>query len=163
MNNQETTTKLKALRGDRSAREVADAIGITEATLLAYERGDQAPRAEVKIRIARLYDVPVDAIFNSEDYEGDNEMAKIEKNLDSESVIRDFDDRFVFPLIYLQEAMVHAATEAVEKYEFESNNDAFGLACLLQVFAGQIKAINGNSEKVIGTVTDIVKRAGGIT
>ena len=61
-------------------------------------------------------------------------MSNTEKKFDAESLIRDWDDRMIFPLEYLQKAMLHAATEAVEKYEFEDNDEAFGLACLLQVF-----------------------------
>lgn len=220
---------LRLLRGDRSTAEVAEAIGISEPSLLAYEGDERAPGDGVKARIAKFYGTPVETIFKVNDEEGENTMKRsitkaieeghqmieengsldlsveeieriismanqeaeksqgktckgdaileaiglafeagiavgrrYEKKFDSESVIHEMEDRLIYPLEYLQEAMTHAAAEAVGKYEFESNADAFGLACLLRVFADQLKAISDNSDKVIATVTEIVKNAGAV-
>ena len=54
---------LRELRGTRSADEVARALGIGAAALIAYENGERFPRDEVKVRIAHYYDLPVDALF----------------------------------------------------------------------------------------------------
>lgn len=67
---------LRLLRGDRSTAEVAETIGISEPSLLAYERGEWAPRDEVKARIAKFYGTPVETIFNVNDEEGENTMKR---------------------------------------------------------------------------------------
>ena len=54
---------LYKLRGTRSRSEVASAIGITERALASYERGERAPRDEVKQRIATFYKRSVQHIF----------------------------------------------------------------------------------------------------
>lgn len=56
-------TKMRQLRGERSARDVADAISISESALLMYERGERNPRDDIKVRIARYYGVGVGDIF----------------------------------------------------------------------------------------------------
>lgn len=63
VNTVDVGTKLRQLRGDRPAREVADALGISESALLMYERGERNPRDDIKIRIAHYYGVGVGDIF----------------------------------------------------------------------------------------------------
>ena len=55
--------RLRALRGERSAKEVANAVGISESALLMYERGERNPRDDIKISLARHYNVGVGTIF----------------------------------------------------------------------------------------------------
>jgi len=55
--------QLTTLRKDRSLKEVADTLGITETALSQYESGKRIPRDEVKIRLADYYGVSVDTIF----------------------------------------------------------------------------------------------------
>lgn len=55
--------KLVELRGDRSQREVADALKISDSAISAYEQGDRVPRDEVKKRIAEYYGETVGSIF----------------------------------------------------------------------------------------------------
>lgn len=59
----ENGKKLRRLRGDRTAKEVAEAIGISESALLMYERGERNPRDDVKELIARFYGENIATIF----------------------------------------------------------------------------------------------------
>lgn len=54
---------LRELRGDRSQREIAKAVGITVMALSQYENGNRIPRDEIKLRLAQFYGKTVDAIF----------------------------------------------------------------------------------------------------
>lgn len=55
--------KLRELRGDRSQREVAEALNISESAVSMYECGERMPRDEVKLRFARYYNTTVEGIF----------------------------------------------------------------------------------------------------
>ena len=55
--------KLKCLRGDRSRREVAKAIGISFSAYTKYERGERVPRDSLKAKIARYFGRSVQEIF----------------------------------------------------------------------------------------------------
>ena len=55
--------KLRELRGERSQREVADAVGTTAMAISLYESGKRIPKDEIKIRLARFYNTTVDALF----------------------------------------------------------------------------------------------------
>lgn len=63
MNKEKISQNLIALRGDRSAREVAEAIGISTSALWMYENGERIPRDEIKIKIAQYYGVSVEDLF----------------------------------------------------------------------------------------------------
>lgn len=63
MNKISTGKKLRELRGDRSASEVAAAVGISESALLMYERGERNPRDDIKISLADYYNVGVGVLF----------------------------------------------------------------------------------------------------
>lgn len=63
MRNVEIGKRLVALRGGKSQIEVAEAVGITQAALSMYERGERIPRDDVKIRLADYYKTSVAAIF----------------------------------------------------------------------------------------------------
>jgi transcriptional regulator with XRE-family HTH domain len=65
MNETTTGEKLKALRGNRTLKEVAESIGITPSALCNYESGIRVPRDEVKIRLANYYKKSVSSIFFS--------------------------------------------------------------------------------------------------
>ena len=64
----ENGKRLRELRGNRSAVEVADAIGISESSLLMYERGERNPRDDIKISIAKYYGVGIGTIFYPEHF-----------------------------------------------------------------------------------------------
>lgn len=55
--------KLKALRGDRTQQEIANAIGVTAMAISQYERGERVPNDEIKIKIAEYFHKEVGEIF----------------------------------------------------------------------------------------------------
>lgn len=55
--------RLVELRGSRTQEEVAKAIGVSLSAVGMYERGERIPRDEVKIALAKYYDVTVQSIF----------------------------------------------------------------------------------------------------
>lgn len=55
--------KLKTLRGKRSRREVAKAIGVSFSAYTKYERGERVPRDSLKSRIAKYFNRSVQEIF----------------------------------------------------------------------------------------------------
>lgn len=54
---------LKRLRGEKTRKEVAEAVGITERALKSYELGDRIPRDDVKQKIANYFGVTVTYLF----------------------------------------------------------------------------------------------------
>ena len=58
-------TKLRALRGNKTQKEVAIDLGITKSALAMYERDQRIPRDEVKVKIAAYYGETVQTIFFS--------------------------------------------------------------------------------------------------
>lgn len=55
--------KLKALRGDKSQKKVADDLGITSMAISLYESGERIPRDEMKERLAAYYKISVQELF----------------------------------------------------------------------------------------------------
>ncbi len=55
--------RLRDLRGDKDADEVAKACGISRSALGMYEIGARIPRDEVKVKLARFYNTSVQEIF----------------------------------------------------------------------------------------------------
>lgn len=54
------------LRGKKSRKDVAEAVGITARTLASYERGERVPRDGIKRKIAEYYGRTVNYIFFSD-------------------------------------------------------------------------------------------------
>lgn len=54
---------LKELRGSRTQREVAEAVGVTTMAISQYERGERLPNDEMKIKLARYFQKTVEEIF----------------------------------------------------------------------------------------------------
>ncbi len=54
---------LRALRGKKTLQKVADDLHISKSALAMYEQNRRVPRDEVKIKIARYYQVPIEEIF----------------------------------------------------------------------------------------------------
>lgn len=63
MDNLKIAENLRKLRGDKSQREVADAVGVTAMAISLYESGERIPKDEIKVRLAKYYNTTVDAIF----------------------------------------------------------------------------------------------------
>jgi putative transcriptional regulator len=61
------TNKIRALRfsaGEMTQAELADRIGVTRQTIIAVEQGRYSPSLEMAFRIARVFDVPLEAVFH---------------------------------------------------------------------------------------------------
>jgi len=60
---------IRELRADRSMtqQELADAIGVTRQTVIAIELDKYSPSLETAFRIARVFGVPLEQVFQ---YEG---------------------------------------------------------------------------------------------
>jgi len=61
--------RLKALRESRhlSQKEVAERLGLTRATISAYERNTKTPSVDILVKIALLYHSSTDYILGLED------------------------------------------------------------------------------------------------
>ena len=67
MNSAEIGKRLISLRGTRTQEEVAKAVNISTAAIGMYERGERIPRDEVKIDLAKFYDVTVQSLFYADE------------------------------------------------------------------------------------------------
>ena len=63
INPKEIGRRLILLRGNRSRREVAEAVGVTESAYAMYERGERIPRDYIKVIIADFFRKDVQEIF----------------------------------------------------------------------------------------------------
>lgn len=66
MNKKRIGERLRALRGDRDSKSVANELGISVSALFMYERGERIPRDQIKKRIAQYFGTTVEEIFFSE-------------------------------------------------------------------------------------------------
>lgn len=55
--------RLRALRGSKTLREIADASGLTVSALAMYERNERVPRDEIKVQLADFYGTTVQELF----------------------------------------------------------------------------------------------------
>ena len=55
--------KLINLRGKKTRKEVATAVGVSKSAIAMYERGERVPKDEIKTRIAKFYKKSVESIF----------------------------------------------------------------------------------------------------
>lgn len=63
------TNRIRALRfqhGEMTQQELADRIGVSRQTVNAIEGGKYAPSLEVAFRIARVFEAPLEAVFEYE-------------------------------------------------------------------------------------------------
>ncbi|MGE3960668.1 MAG: helix-turn-helix transcriptional regulator [Dehalococcoidia bacterium] len=63
-------TRLPTLRTDRavSRRELAEAVGVHYQTIGYIERAEYCPSLDLVLRLARFFDVPVEAMFSLEPF-----------------------------------------------------------------------------------------------
>lgn len=54
--------------GEMTQAELADRIGVTRQTIIAIEQGRYSPSLETAFQIARVFEVPLDVLFQ---YEGE--------------------------------------------------------------------------------------------
>lgn len=63
LNRERIAAKLKALRGEKTQKEVADAIGVSSMAISQYEQGERVPNDTVKLKLARYYGKTVEELF----------------------------------------------------------------------------------------------------
>nr|WP_272920263.1 helix-turn-helix transcriptional regulator [Streptomyces sp. SID5473] len=54
---------MRAAHGDMTQAELADRLGVTRQTVIAIEKGRYSPSLETAFRIARVFGVPLDEVF----------------------------------------------------------------------------------------------------
>lgn len=59
--------RLRFDAGEMTQKDLADRVGVTRQTLLAIENGKYFPTLELAFRIARVFGVPLDAVFTFHD------------------------------------------------------------------------------------------------
>ena len=60
------TNDIRTLRfthGEMTQAELADRIGVTRQTVIAIEQGKYSPTLEIAFQVARVFDVPLEAVF----------------------------------------------------------------------------------------------------
>lgn len=63
MDKEKVAIRLVELRGNRTQRSVANAVGIGPTALSMYESGMRMPRDDIKIKLANYYNKEVQEIF----------------------------------------------------------------------------------------------------
>ena len=57
---------LRFLAGEMTQGDLGDQVGVTRQTIAAIEQGKYSPSLEVAFRIARVFDKPLEAVFQWE-------------------------------------------------------------------------------------------------
>lgn len=68
-----TIRRLRFDADEMTQAELAKQVGVTRQTILAIEKGKYSPSLEVAFKIAAVFGVPLDEVFQ---YEGDSENSK---------------------------------------------------------------------------------------
>lgn len=55
--------RLRELRGDKTQKEVADAVGVTAMAVCQYEAGTRVPSDQVKVALSEYFGRTVENIF----------------------------------------------------------------------------------------------------
>ena len=55
--------QLRLENGQMTQQELADKVGVTRQTIIATEAGKYAPSLPLAFRIARAFDLPIEAVF----------------------------------------------------------------------------------------------------
>jgi putative transcriptional regulator len=61
------TNRIRALRfeaGEMTQAELADRLGVTRQTVIAIEQGKYSPTLEMAFRIAQVFGVPLEHVFD---------------------------------------------------------------------------------------------------
>jgi putative transcriptional regulator len=64
------TNAIRSLRfanGEMTQADLADRIGVTRQTVIAIEQGRYSPSLEMAFQIARVFNVPLDSVFQYPD------------------------------------------------------------------------------------------------
>ena len=68
------TNSIRALRfanKEMTQAQLADLIGVTRQTVIAIEKGRYSPSLEMAFQIARVFNVPLDTVFQYTEIEGE--------------------------------------------------------------------------------------------
>jgi putative transcriptional regulator len=68
------TNRIRSLRfahGEMTQAELAEHIGVTRQTIIAIEQGRYSPSLEMAFRIAHVFGVPLDDVFQYPDPSGE--------------------------------------------------------------------------------------------
>lgn len=63
MNKKKIADRLRNLRGSRPREEVALACGVTANAISMYETANRVPNDEIKLKLARFFNVSVQELF----------------------------------------------------------------------------------------------------
>lgn len=63
MDNKKIGELLLHLRGDKTQKEVAEAVGVSQSAIRQYEHGNRSPSDVVKYRLSKLFEMPVQDLF----------------------------------------------------------------------------------------------------
>lgn len=63
MDNKKIGELLLHLRGDKTQKEVAEAVGVSQSAIREYEHGNRSPSDVVKYRLSKLFEMPVQDLF----------------------------------------------------------------------------------------------------
>ena len=58
---------LRFHHGEMTQQELADRVGLTRQTIIAVEQGRYSPSLEAAFKIARVFGVPLEEVFQYED------------------------------------------------------------------------------------------------
>ena len=67
------TNSIRSLRfanGEMTQADLADRVGVTRQTIIAIEQGKYSPSLETAFQIARVFRVPLEAVFQYADERG---------------------------------------------------------------------------------------------
>ncbi|WP_411149138.1 helix-turn-helix transcriptional regulator [Streptomyces sp. A30] len=60
---------LRFTRGEMTQAQLADRIGVSRQTVIAIEQGRYSPSLEMAFQIAKVFQVPLDDVFQYSDHE----------------------------------------------------------------------------------------------
>jgi putative transcriptional regulator len=55
--------KYRFEQGEMTQQQLADRVGVTRQTIISIEKGKYKPSVELALRLARVFNVPVEKIF----------------------------------------------------------------------------------------------------
>ena len=62
-----TIRSLRFAHGEMTQADLADRVGVTRQTIIAIEQGRYSPSLEMAFQIARVFDVPLNDVFQYPD------------------------------------------------------------------------------------------------
>ena len=63
--------RLRFESGEMTQADLAGRVGVTRQTIIAIEQGRYSPSLEMAFQIARVFDLPLDGVFQYQTPEGD--------------------------------------------------------------------------------------------